>query len=74
MVEIEIDSSKCTGCGMCEEVCPRNIFKISEREETGQGKVSKAESEDGCLLCMACVSTCKEKCIEISDPSPEMLL
>ena len=58
MVEIKIDVEKCDGCGTCVDVCPVEVFEISE------GK-SVVVNLDECLVCMACEVQCPNSAIEI---------
>ena len=58
MVEIKIDVEKCDGCGTCVDVCPVEVFEISE------GK-SVVVNLDECLVCMACEVQCPNRAIEI---------
>ena len=58
MVEIKIDLDKCNGCGTCVDVCPVEVFEISE------GK-SVVVNLDECLVCMACEVQCPDAAIEI---------
>ena len=36
---IELDQSKCIGCGRCYKVCPRNVLDLVEREQIETGVV-----------------------------------
>ena len=58
MVEIKIDLDKCNGCGTCVDVCPVEVFEISE------GK-SVVVNLDECLVCMACETQCPNSAIEV---------
>jgi len=58
LVEIKIDLDKCNGCGTCVDVCPVEVFEISE------GK-SVVVNLDECLVCMACEVQCPDAAIEI---------
>ena len=29
VVTLQLDENKCTGCGMCLEVCPHEVFKMN---------------------------------------------
>ncbi|MDP2840328.1 MAG: 4Fe-4S binding protein, partial [Syntrophales bacterium] len=31
VVTLKLDQEKCTGCGMCLEVCPHEVFKMNTR-------------------------------------------
>ncbi len=49
-----IDSAKCTGCGECVKICPKQVLELE------QGKaVVKRELE--CTLCGDCAKSCPEK-------------
>ncbi len=56
---LEYDRNSCTGCGMCIEVCPHNVF---ERED---GKV-KILSKDRCMECGACMMNCAFDAIRVN--------
>ena len=48
---LRIDREKCTGCGMCVEVCPRGVLEINDR------KAAIVEL-DACIECGACMKNC----------------
>jgi Fe-S-cluster-containing hydrogenase component 2 len=48
---LRLDAEKCTGCGMCLEVCPHSALA---REN---GKV-RIETKDACMECGACARNC----------------
>ena len=58
VVTLKIDQAKCTGCGMCLNVCPHEVFKIEKR---------KAEiiDKDACMECGACEKNCPTKAIAV---------
>ena len=59
----EVDRVKCTGCGKCAEVCPRQIIKmhkISHKvfvlcQNHDRGKAAKAACKTACIGCSICV-------------------
>lgn len=55
--KIEIDSEKCTRCGLCELNCPMNIRLLSYLEK-GQ-RITSTE----CIACQQCVNICPELAI-----------
>lgn len=60
ITSIEIKNvDKCTGCGMCVNVCPHNVFKITKK---------KAEiiNKDACMECGACKLNCPVGIIQVN--------
>lgn len=56
---LRLDQEACTGCGLCREVCPHEVFGY------GTGKAS-IEDLDACMECGACALNCREKAISVS--------
>lgn len=54
-----LNSDKCTGCGMCVEVCPHAVFLISDK------KAQIAEPA-ACMECGACGKNCPAGAIKVS--------
>ena len=52
-----VDVEKCTGCGICERICPRDAIKVN-----GQAIVNP----DLCTACGLCVSECPNSAIAIA--------
>jgi NAD-dependent dihydropyrimidine dehydrogenase PreA subunit len=48
---LTLDMKKCTGCGLCLEVCPHGVFELRE------GKVVITDA-DKCMECGACANNC----------------
>ena len=56
---LSYNAGKCTGCGICREVCPHGVFDVSD------GKAIIAE-KDLCMECGACALNCSAKAIEVN--------
>jgi uncharacterized Fe-S center protein len=54
-VGLEIDTSKCVGCGKCKETCPTNLPEIIE------GKARNTSSL--CMRCPLCIGACPMEAI-----------
>ncbi len=75
MVEIDIDSLDCKGCGVCVDICPRDVFELSQKSKTEDTEsTSVATMEEACIMCLACLEACEEDCISISDSSSDMII
>lgn len=74
----EINHDKCTVCGQCVKVCPKNVLKIlpsyakiyiacSSRE---RGKAVSSVCSVGCIGCGLCARVCPEGAIVMEDNLP----
>lgn len=50
----------CTGCGLCEEVCPTNNIRLNK----GDCKAGRPIWGSDCTKCLACIHRCPEKAIQ----------
>jgi NAD-dependent dihydropyrimidine dehydrogenase PreA subunit len=57
---IHLNTECCTGCGVCIQVCPRNVYEMDSLTQ----KVGVVRPED-CVNCNACVNRCPVHCLEI---------
>ena len=55
-MKIEVNESKCIGCGICEEVCPVGAIVMDLKAHI---------NPDECILCGACVGECPEQALLI---------
>ncbi len=62
-----VDDQRCSGCGMCVEVCP---YGALAKSENGLAEVVPA----ACKGCGCCAATCPESAISIANYSDDQLL
>lgn len=68
-----VNPIKCTGCGACEEVCPKRVIWIREESEKPvvmcanhqRGAQARQACSAGCIGCMKCEKTCPEGAIKV---------
>lgn len=48
----------CTGCGECEDVCPKLIFTMEARADGNGKKIALTHLYNECIECLACVKQC----------------
>jgi len=58
---ISYDPEKCTKCGLCVEICPINIWSVSDRKRVAE----KSKDDVLCIGCGECEKSCKGEAIRI---------
>ncbi|MEW6356430.1 MAG: mercury methylation ferredoxin HgcB [Planctomycetota bacterium] len=58
VVTLELDIEKCTGCGLCETVCPHGVFAV-------EGGKAKIVDRDACMECGACARNCPAEALSV---------
>ncbi len=67
-----IDCDRCKGCGLCVNVCPKNVLEISDEVNTkGYFPIYQARPED-CVSCATCYRMCPDVAIAITEIVEEM--
>jgi len=56
---VEVNPERCIGCGLCQIVCPVNVFELNP-----ETKKSLAVNIDACQACGACIENCPGEAIE----------
>jgi succinate dehydrogenase/fumarate reductase-like Fe-S protein len=71
LAELHVDEDTCTGCGLCVEACPMDIYEISAvvgiaviKDGTKTGFVGRADAVD-CIGCTRCEKVCPVEAIEV---------
>ena len=61
--KVELDSSQCTGCGLCALNCPTGALVVSSSEESDAYQL--LFEHGSCVACGRCVDICPEKCLRL---------
>lgn len=59
--KLKLDSSRCTGCGLCAAECPAGALVISPGREADVFQL--LFKYGNCMACGLCVEICPEKCL-----------
>jgi len=62
---IEIDGSKCKGCGLCTISCPRNLLLLSTLEKDEHIFIASFLEDGNCAGCAFCASICPDLAIKV---------
>ncbi len=63
-----VDKRKCTGCGVCQEVCPFNAIEVDVKEKVA------VVNEALCKGCGVCASSCRSGALDIGGVSDQQTL
>ncbi len=55
---LKLNKEDCVGCGMCEQVCPHQVFNVQEKK-------AAIVDLDGCMECGACAINCPVSAIHV---------
>ena len=55
---LKLDREACIGCGVCEEVCPHQVFVL-------RGEKAEIVDADSCMECGACRTNCPAEAIRV---------
>lgn len=58
VVSLKLEPEKCSGCGVCLEVCPRDVFHLAN------GLV-EIKDKDACMECGACALNCPFEALSV---------
>ncbi|PKN72111.1 MAG: ferridoxin [Deltaproteobacteria bacterium HGW-Deltaproteobacteria-10] len=58
VVTLKLNENKCTGCGMCLDVCPHAVFKMNSSHAV-------IRNRDACMECGACSLNCPTNAISV---------
>jgi len=64
----EIRKDRCSGCGLCVEICPYKALELDEKEKVA------VINEALCKGCGVCVSSCRANAIDLKGFKDEQIL
>jgi 2-oxoglutarate ferredoxin oxidoreductase subunit delta len=58
--KIEVDESRCKGCGLCVEFCPSHTIELSEDLNPIGHHPARMHDPEKCTACAICADMCPE--------------
>jgi 2-oxoglutarate ferredoxin oxidoreductase subunit delta len=65
MGRIEIDESRCKGCGICTIACPRKLITLCDKVNIQGFTPAEASSLEQCTGCALCAEICPDVAITV---------
>lgn len=66
MAKLTINVDNCKGCGLCVDVCPKNVLELSPNKINKKGhKPVEAVREESCIACAFCATMCPDCIIKV---------
>jgi len=71
MQKVVIDIQKCKGCGLCLEVCPKNILNFSSKYNEAGYNYVECIDDDSCIVCKSCAIVCPDLVFTLYKPDKQ---
>jgi NAD-dependent dihydropyrimidine dehydrogenase PreA subunit len=68
LLKVILDEEKCRGCGICEQVCPRNCYEMDKDRH-----IAVMPGADKCVQCGACIVQCTVDALYFGSPKGEII-
>lgn len=66
MAKLTFETDKCKGCGLCVDVCPKKVLKLSSDKINLKGHHPvEAANPDACIACAFCATMCPDCIITV---------
>jgi 2-oxoglutarate ferredoxin oxidoreductase subunit delta len=65
MGRIEIDESRCKGCGICTIACPKKLVALCDKVNIQGYAPAEASSQERCTGCALCAEICPDVAITV---------
>jgi 2-oxoglutarate ferredoxin oxidoreductase subunit delta len=62
-----IEEDRCKGCGLCVDICPKNVLELSDKVNTKGYYPAYQARPDDCIFCTACCIMCPDVAIAVSE-------
>ncbi|MFZ0930689.1 MAG: HgcAB-like fusion protein [Syntrophobacteraceae bacterium] len=68
LLRVVQDEGRCKGAGLCEQVCPKNVFEVDHG-----GRTASMPRSGQCVQCGACIVQCPLDALYFSSPAGDLV-
>ena len=65
MAKVTFRTDRCKGCGLCVQVCPKQIIIFADKLNEKGFKPAHVEEMEKCIGCASCAIMCPDCVIEV---------
>ena len=65
MDKINVLSEYCKSCGLCIDICPKQILKIGDKSNKKGYFAVECTDQSKCISCALCATVCPDVAIEV---------
>jgi 2-oxoglutarate ferredoxin oxidoreductase subunit delta len=69
---VVINERLCKACGLCVEVCPKNVLEMVEALDVWMGTMAKVTRPEDCNRCKMCEIICPDFAIDVVERKVEI--
>jgi len=69
---VVIDEKLCKACGLCVNVCPKNVIEMVEALNVWTGAMAKVVKPENCIRCKLCEQICPDFSITVANIGEEL--
>lgn len=65
MAKVTFNETRCKGCELCINVCPKKIIRMADRFNAQGYRPAEVTDDSQCISCAFCARMCPDMVIEV---------